>query len=164
MAFWRASDTSSIQIGERIAGAGRMATAQSTARRCRSRERACERKMRGVSTRNLWGGERVQQRLWNREVGGERELHRGKPRESEAVDGGPLDELRLCVVLIDGTPFKDRQMVVGSALAVTGANGAGRLREGAIENATVVVGALLSDLPARGLDFSTPRLYVLDGA
>ena len=69
----------------------------------------------------------------------------------------PLGELRLCAVLIDGTPFKDRQMVVGSALAVTGANGAGRLREGAIENATVVVGALLSDLPARGVDFSTPR-------
>jgi hypothetical protein len=26
------------------------------------------------------------------------------------------------------------------------------------------VGALLSDLLARGLDFSTPRLYVLDGS
>jgi len=36
------------------------------------------------------------------------------------------------------------------------------LREGATEN-TTVVGALLSDLLERGLDFSTPRLYVLDG-
>lgn len=37
------------------------------------------------------------------------------------------------------------------------------LREGATENASVV-GALLSDLLERGLDFSTPRLYVLDGS
>ena len=37
------------------------------------------------------------------------------------------------------------------------------LREGATENATVV-GALLEDLAARGLDFTVPRLYVLDGS
>ncbi len=36
------------------------------------------------------------------------------------------------------------------------------LREGATENATVV-GALLSDLIERGLDFCAPRLYILDG-
>src|SRR6516162_4675916 len=36
------------------------------------------------------------------------------------------------------------------------------LREGATENASVV-GELLGDLAARGLDFSVPRLYVLDG-
>ena len=36
------------------------------------------------------------------------------------------------------------------------------LREGATEN-TTVVSALLSDLVERGLDFSAPRLYILDG-
>ena len=36
------------------------------------------------------------------------------------------------------------------------------LRQGANENATVV-GELLGDLMNRGLDFSQPRLYVLDG-
>jgi acid phosphatase family membrane protein YuiD len=36
------------------------------------------------------------------------------------------------------------------------------LRQGATENATVV-GELLGDLMNRGLDFSQPRLYVLDG-
>ena len=36
------------------------------------------------------------------------------------------------------------------------------IREGATEN-TAVVSALLSELVERGLDFSTPRLYVLDG-
>ena len=32
-------------------------------------------------------GQGVQQRLWHREVGRERELRRGQPREGEAVDG-----------------------------------------------------------------------------
>ena len=36
------------------------------------------------------------------------------------------------------------------------------LRQGATENATVV-GELLDDLVQRGLDFSEPRLYLLDG-
>jgi len=36
------------------------------------------------------------------------------------------------------------------------------IRQGATENATVV-GELLSDLMNRGLDFTEPRLYILDG-
>jgi putative transposase len=75
----------------------------------------------------------------------------------------PLGELRLCAVLIDGTPFKDRQMIVALGIGCDGRKTVLGLREGATENATVV-GALLSDLLARGLDFSTPRLYVLDGS
>jgi putative transposase len=75
----------------------------------------------------------------------------------------PLGELRLCALLIDGTPFRDRQMVVALGIGCDGRKTVLGLREGATENATVV-GALLSDLLARGLDFSTPRLYVLDGS
>ena len=75
----------------------------------------------------------------------------------------PLGELRLCAVLIDGTPFKDRQMIVALGIGCDGRKTVLGLREGATENATVV-GALLSDLLERGLDFSTPRLYILDGA
>jgi putative transposase len=74
----------------------------------------------------------------------------------------PLGELRLCAVLIDGTAFKDRQIIVALGLGCDGRKTVLGLREGATENATVV-GALLSDLGERGLDFSTPRLYVLDG-
>jgi putative transposase len=74
----------------------------------------------------------------------------------------PLGELRLCAVLIDGTAFKDRQIIVALGLGCDGRKTVLGLREGATENATVV-GALLSDLLERGLDFSTPRLYVLDG-
>src|SRR5437762_11083757 len=74
----------------------------------------------------------------------------------------PLGQLRLCAVLIDGTPFKDRQMIVALGIGCDGRKTVLGLREGATENATVV-GGLLSDLIDRGLDFATPRLYILDG-
>ena len=74
----------------------------------------------------------------------------------------PLGELRLCAVLIDGTPFKDRQMIVALGIGCDGRKTALGIREGATENAAVV-NALLSELVERGLDFSTPRLYILDG-
>ena len=74
----------------------------------------------------------------------------------------PLGELNLCAVLLDGTPFKDRQMIVALGIGCDGTKTVLGLREGATEN-TTVVSALLSDLVERGLDFSAPRLYILDG-
>jgi len=74
----------------------------------------------------------------------------------------PLGELRLCAVLIDGTPFKDRQMIAALGIGCDGTKTVLGIREGATENAAVV-SALLSELVERGLDFSTPRLYILDG-
>ena len=74
----------------------------------------------------------------------------------------PLGELRLCAVLIDGTPFKDRQMIVALGIGCDGRKTVLGIREGATENAAVV-NALLGELVERGLDFSTPRLYILDG-
>jgi len=65
-------------------------------------------------------------------------------------------------VLIDGTPFKDRQMIAALGIGCDGTKTVLGIREGATENATVV-SALLSELVERGLDFSTPRLYILDG-
>jgi transposase-like protein len=73
-----------------------------------------------------------------------------------------LEKLNLCAVLIDGTPFKDRQMIVALGIGCDGTKTVLGLREGATEN-TAVVSALLSDLVERGLDFSAPRLYILDG-
>jgi transposase-like protein len=73
-----------------------------------------------------------------------------------------LDQLQLCAILIDGTPFRDRQMIVALGIGCDGRKTVLGLREGATENATVV-SSLLSDLVERGLDFSTPRLYILDG-
>jgi putative transposase len=73
-----------------------------------------------------------------------------------------LDKTRLCALLIDATPFAGQQMVVALAIDEYGRKTILGIRQGATENATVV-GELLGDLMERGLDFSEPRLYILDG-
>lgn len=69
--------------------------------------------------------------------------------------------------MIDATPFEGQQMVAALGIGCDGSKMILGLRQGATENATVV-GELLSDLMNRGLmnrglDFTEPRLYVLDG-
>jgi transposase-like protein len=73
-----------------------------------------------------------------------------------------LDKTRLCALLIDATPFEGQQMVAALGIAQDGKKLILGIRQGATENATVV-GELLGDLINRGLDFTEPRLYVLDG-
>src|SRR5215831_3038653 len=73
-----------------------------------------------------------------------------------------LDKLRFCALMIDATPFEGQQMVAALGIAQDGKKMILGIRQGATENATVV-GELLGDLIQRGLDFSEPRLYVLDG-
>ena len=73
-----------------------------------------------------------------------------------------LDKTRLCALLIDATPFEGQQMVAALGIGEDGRKTILGIRQGATENATVV-GELLGDLVERGLDFSQPRLYVLDG-
>jgi putative transposase len=73
-----------------------------------------------------------------------------------------LDQTRLCALLIDATPFQGQQMVAALGIDEYGRKTILGIRQGATENATVV-GELLGDLVERGLDFSEPRLYILDG-
>ena len=73
-----------------------------------------------------------------------------------------LDKMRLCALLIDATPFEGQQMVAALGIGEDGRKTILGIRQGATENATVV-GELLGDLVNRGLDFTEPRLYVLDG-
>jgi putative transposase len=73
-----------------------------------------------------------------------------------------LDKTRLCTLLIDATPFAGQQLVVALGISQDGRKTILGIRQGATENATVV-GELLGDLVNRGLDFTEPRLYVLDG-
>jgi transposase-like protein len=73
-----------------------------------------------------------------------------------------LDKTRLCALMIDATPFEGQQMVAALGIAQDGRKMILGIRQGATENATVV-GELLGDLLNRGLDFSAPRLYILDG-
>jgi transposase-like protein len=73
-----------------------------------------------------------------------------------------LDKMKLCALLIDATPFAGQQMVAALGISQDGRKTILGIRQGATENATVV-GELLGELANRGLDFSEPRLYVLDG-
>src|SRR5436190_1505722 len=72
------------------------------------------------------------------------------------------DKTTLCALLIDATPFEGQQMVSALGIGEDGRKTILGIRQGATENATVV-GELLGDLVERGLDFTQPRLYVLDG-
>ena len=73
-----------------------------------------------------------------------------------------LDKTLLCALLVDATPFQGQQMVAALGIDEYGRKMILGIRQGATENATVV-GELLADLVERGLDFSQPRLYILDG-
>ena len=75
----------------------------------------------------------------------------------------PLDKLKLCVLYLDGIEFKGQHLVAALGINIDGTKTVLGLRQGASENATVV-GELLDDLVERGVDFSVPMLYVLDGA
>ena len=63
---------------------------------------------------------------------------------------------------LDGTYFQKQQLIVALGLNLQGRKMVLGLRQGVTENATVVR-QLLEDLQERGLDFSVPRLSVLDG-
>lgn len=88
------------------------------------------------------------------------EVSRGKLRE---LLERPLGDLPLCAVMIDGIEFDGVTLVVALGISKDGRKTVLGLRQGATENATVV-GELCADLEERGVDFTQPRLYVLDGA
>jgi len=73
-----------------------------------------------------------------------------------------LDKLRICALLIDATPFAGQQLMAALGILQDGRKMILGIWQGATENATVV-GQLLGDLLQRGMDFTQPRLYVLDG-
>jgi len=74
-----------------------------------------------------------------------------------------LAGLSLCAIFVDGTIFKGEHLVVAIGLDRFGRKIVLGVRQGATENATVVR-ELLADLLQRGVDFSQPRLYVVDGS
>jgi transposase-like protein len=119
--------------------------------------------MRGLSTRNYGAVVKDFQDAYGIEKSAVSEnfIEASREKVKELMER-PLGDLRLCAVLIDGTPFKDRQMIVALGIGCDGRKTVLGIREGATEN-TAVVNGLLSELLERGLDFSTPRLYILDG-
>jgi putative transposase len=73
-----------------------------------------------------------------------------------------LANVSICVMMIDGTIFKGANLVVAIGIDRFGHKIVLGLRQGATEN-SAVVGAMLEELAERGLDFTQPRLYVVDG-
>jgi putative transposase len=119
--------------------------------------------MRGLSTRNYGAVVKEFQNAYGIEKSAVSENFIEASREKvKDLMERPLSELRLCAIVIDGTPFKDRQMIAALGIGCDGSKTVLGIREGATEN-TAVASSLLSELVERGLDFSTPRLYILDG-
>jgi transposase-like protein len=88
------------------------------------------------------------------------QVSRGKLR---ALLERRLDDLNLCAVMIDGEAVEGETFLVALGIGRDGRKTILGLRQGTTENARVV-GELCADLEERGLDWSRPRLYVLDGA
>lgn len=74
-----------------------------------------------------------------------------------------LAGVAITVMMIDGTIFKGQNLVVAIGIDPSGRKLVLGIRQGATENAAVV-GGLLGDLLERGLDFTEPRLYIVDGS
>lgn len=73
-----------------------------------------------------------------------------------------LKEVDLPVVMIDGIHFRDRVVLLAMGIDSRGKKHLLGLHEGSTES-TRVVGHMLSDLIARGLDAECMRLWVIDG-
>jgi transposase-like protein len=126
-------------------------------------ETVWEKLMLGLSTRNYGKAVREFTEAYGLEKSAVSEHFIAASREKlRQLMERPLGQLRLCALVIDATPFEGQQMVVAMGIGQDGRKTILGLREGATENATVV-GELLGDLLNRGLDFTQPRLYVLDG-
>ena len=119
--------------------------------------------MPGLSMRS-WG-EVV--REWETSYGIEKSTVSAHFKESsrqrlQIVETRSLKEAQFCALFIDGTYFQKQQLIVALGLTLLGQKMVLGVRQGATENATVVR-QLLEDWQERGLAFSVPRLYVLDG-
>jgi transposase-like protein len=126
-------------------------------------ETVWEKLMLGLSTRKYGQAVREFSEAYGLEKSAISEHFIEASREKlKAMMERPLDKIRLCALLIDATPFEGQQMVAALGIGEDGRKTILGIRQGATENATVV-GELLGDLLERGLDFTQPRLYVLDG-
>jgi putative transposase len=126
-------------------------------------ETVWEKLMLGLSTRKY--GEAVRQftEAYGLEKSAVSEHFIEASREKlKALMERKLSKMKFCALLIDATPFEGQQMVAALGIGYDGTKTILGIRQGATENA-VVVGELLGDLMNRGLNFTEPRIYVLDG-
>jgi transposase-like protein len=126
-------------------------------------ETVWEKLMLGLSTRNYDQAVRQFRQAYGLEKSAISEhFIEASRKKLKAMMERRLDKTRLCALLVDATPFQGQQMVAALGIDEYGRKMILGIRQGATENATVV-GELLADLVERGLDFTQPRLYILDG-
>lgn len=127
-------------------------------------ETVWEKLMLGLSTRNYGTAVREFREAYGIEKSAVSEhfIEASRIKWKELMER-PLQKVRICALLVDATPFGGQQMLAAIGIRQDGRKMILGLWQGATENATVV-GELLGDLMNRGLDFTAPRLYVLDGA
>ena len=125
-------------------------------------ETVWEKLMLGLSHEEIRSGRaRVHRSVWLGEERRQRTFHRGQPGEVTGDDGAAAGQD--AAVRAAHRRHAVRRAATGSSNGNQpgrGGNDSG-LRQNT-ENATVV-GELLSDLVSRGLDFTEPILYILDG-
>src|ERR1700736_4818145 len=126
-------------------------------------ETVWEKLMLGLSTRNYGRAVRQFSEAYGLEKSAisEHFIEASRAKLKEMMER-PLGKMQFCWVMIDATPFGGQQMIAALGIGCDGKKTILGIRQGATENATVV-GELLGDLLERGLDFTQPRLYVLDG-
>jgi transposase-like protein len=74
-----------------------------------------------------------------------------------------FDQQRFAAILIDGVEYVGSRMIVALGISTDGQKRVLGLREGATENAAVVIG-LLEELCERGLSSEIATLFVIDGS
>jgi transposase-like protein len=84
-------------------------------------------------------------------------------KKLEELMSRSLQQVQICGMLVDGAIFKGQHLVVAIGIDAFGNKLVLGLIQGATENAKIV-GALFDHLRERGLDFSQPRLYLVDGS
>lgn len=136
---------------------------QSLQRASLMEEAVWEKIMRGLSMRSYAEVVRELKESYGIEKSTVSEHFRESSRQRlERLETRSLQGQQYCALFVDGTYFQKQNLIVVLGLNLLGQKRVLGLRQGATENATVVK-QLLEDLQARGIDFSVPRLYVLDG-
>jgi transposase-like protein len=127
-------------------------------------ERMLDTLLRGVSTRNYKDViPQMAETVGVSKSSVSRQAIEASEAELEALLSRRFDDLKLLIIYMDGVVFGDHTMIGAVGVDVEGRKHVLGIREGATENATVVM-ELLQDIVARGVDPKQKRLFVIDGS
>src|ERR1017187_1555068 len=127
-------------------------------------ERMLDTLLRGVSTRNYKDViPQMAETVGVSKSSVSRQANEASEAELEALLSRRFDDLKLLIIYIDGIVFGDHTMIGAVGVDAEGRKHVLGIREGATENATVVM-ELFEDIVARGVDAKQKRLFVIDGS